>query len=45
MLVEYEMIKANSYPTRTRMLNSWPSLKKYPSFGVNLAKIEQDTAI
>ena len=44
-LVEYEMIKANSYPTRTRMLNSWPSLKKYPSFGVNLAKIEQDTAI
>ena len=44
-LVEYEMIIANSYPTRTRMLNRRPSFKKFPSFGVNLANIEQDTAI
>ena len=44
-LVEYEMIIANSYPTRTRMLNGRPSFQKFPSFGVNLADIEQDTAI
>ena len=39
------MIIANSYPTRTRMLNGRASFKKFPSFGVNLAKIEQDTVI